>query len=334
MRLVRVKIANGSFVNLAYDEQQDKWSTLLQVPSETSYFQPDHKYGLVFEAWDEENHNVIYDRTDETFGDELAVRVRERTTPLIELIKPARPFIIDVSELNIEFNVTDLGGSTLDLDSILLKFYDDEFDLDNEYMTVTPITNGVNVVFNPPFFIQDGEYEIEITAEDYDDNMSKLNFSFIVDTDPCEFITDRTEADVQLVKELRQKYLDGTITEEEKALFAQDLKGARNRSDLLRILINMEYLAEMFTIDYDIDELPEIPNANYIQEMRDWVAYFRSNLPIHADTPFTPKLPINTYKKMNDLEKILFDIHDNLQYRFKYYCDDGLYCDAPIGTLE
>ena len=350
MRTVRVKIHNGEFVNLTFDPITCTWKSLLQVPSETSYSQQDHKYGMIFEAWDEYNNNVILDRTDTEFGADLVVRVREEQTPVIQFTGPVR---VEESLLHVAFDVTDEGGSNIDLDSIKIQFGQTIFDRNDPGMVITEVTPGTyyKVAFDPLMNVQDGVYEITAEARDGDENIFIASFYYEVDTDPTEFITDRTQADVDLVKELREKYLNGTITEEEKELYATNLKGARNRSDFIRILTNMRYIATMFEIPYSMDELPEIPRESYIQQLRDNVEMFRQKLPIHDTTPYTPFLPINSWQKMNDLEQILYDVHENLKYRFNYYCGNdaytGLYMyednesaegyipdDEVIGTIE
>jgi hypothetical protein len=42
-------------------------------------------------------------------------------------------------------------------------------------------------------------------------------------------------------------------------------------------------------------------------------------------------LPFNNYQKINDIEKILFDIHEILTSQTYYYCGSELYCGESIG---
>lgn len=56
-------------------------------------------------------------------------------------------------------------------------------------------------------------------------------------------ITDRTQADVDYVEELKAKWLAGTITNAEKAEWMAGLKGAYNATDLNRVGSMVEYLA-------------------------------------------------------------------------------------------
>lgn len=327
MTIVKAKINNGEFVNFTYNTTTGKWEAQLQVPDTTSYLQPDHKYGIVFEAWDEQNNHVTLDRTDSTWGSELAVRVREKVNTVIEVIQPAPPYTVVSHTLVVEFNVTDQGGSLINPDSIKVGFGDNEYGIGDAEITETQITDGYNIVFEPGVYLQDGRYTITITASDMDENTSIETLEILINNDPSHYILDRTQADVDLVKELHEKWMNGTITEEEKELYATDLKGARNKSDFERIITNMDYIALMFDSPYSLPELPEIPTESYVQALRDVIDNFRNTLPIQLDTPYTPLLPINTYQKMNDLEQILFDIRNGTLYRFDYFCDDGTYAD-------
>lgn len=63
----------------------------------------------------------------------------------------------------------------------------------------------------------------------------------IIDT----LITDRTQADVEYVKSLTLKWLNGTITNTEKAEWLAGLKGAYNYTDLNRVGEAVAYVANM-----------------------------------------------------------------------------------------
>ena len=54
-----------------------------------------------------------------------------------------------------------------------------------------------------------------------------------------EWVYDRTQADVERVKVLNDKYAAGTISEEEKMEWAAGMKGALNVADLNRIESNI-----------------------------------------------------------------------------------------------
>lgn len=64
-------------------------------------------------------------------------------------------------------------------------------------------------------------------------------------------ITDRVQADVDRVKELKEKYLSGTITEEEKQEWDNGLKGAYNNTDMNRVGIAISDLKYRLDTEYE-----------------------------------------------------------------------------------
>jgi hypothetical protein len=116
-------------------------------------------------------------------------------------------------------------------------------------------------------------------------------------------ITDRNIFDVQHAQDIPSS--------------VEDIKGARNASDLNRIGHNIQALADALNdTGYFITVSPktdwkksDIPRRSDIQLIADDVDQVRRAFITFATTPETPELPINTYQKMNDLEKILEDMH-------------------------
>lgn len=51
------------------------------------------------------------------------------------------------------------------------------------------------------------------------------------------------------------------------------------------------------------------------------------------NTPQTPSMPVNTYQKMNDIEKILDDVYGILLNNFNYYCGSEIYAGDDTGLL-
>lgn len=151
-----------------------------------------------------------------------------------------------------------------------------------------------------------------------------------------EFIYDRTQGDVDRVIELNRKYVEGSITEDEKAEWASDMKGALNLSDITRIEGNIKALAEFFEVSIGLDPYPDkttrsIPRVNRdykrildnLQVLRDaWFAL--------SDTPGTPAQPLNTYQKWNDIERILHD----LNYTYEGYINGFSYCGTEVYAGE
>lgn len=131
------------------------------------------------------------------------------------------------------------------------------------------------------------------------------------------FIYDRTEEDVARVKYLHDNY--PTLTEEEKAEFLTDLKGALNESDFSRLQTNFTILAILDDAELDVGGVSSIPTNAEFDIIRANLSTIQETGLILADTPIVPFAPYNTYDKWNDIEKLLFDNFDIRTTRFKYF---------------
>lgn len=157
------------------------------------------------------------------------------------------------------------------------------------------------------------------------------------------FVYDRTQADVDRIKELNEKALNETITDEEIQEWktglngTEGLRGAFGLSDIQRIEYNTEkiggYLATIvLTKQWEREDIPRVSDYSRIREN---VQKIKEALMTYSDTPQVPEQPLNTYKKWNDIEQILHDVY-SIYVRLKnsyYYCGTELYAGEGLGDL-
>lgn len=133
--------------------------------------------------------------------------------------------------------------------------------------------------------------------------------STIIDT----LITDRTQADVERVKELAVKGFAG-MTADERAEWLAGMKGAYNAADLNRVGTAMNYLAgrlgaicgRSITWTAKTDwAVTDIITASQAEAYRKQVQSIRDALTYPAGTPDAPELGRLTYTGANDIERIL-----------------------------
>ena len=127
-----------------------------------------------------------------------------------------------------------------------------------------------------------------------------------------EPIFDRTSDDVlkvQTYDTIGFKYLSN----EQKIEWMNGLKGALNFKDLNRIENNMEFFANL----YEIENMnfktnwsyADIPSRLDFQRIVDNLKVLVNRGKVLKTTPKIPDLPLNSYQKINDLEKILYDLY-------------------------
>ena len=152
-------------------------------------------------------------------------------------------------------------------------------------------------------------------------------------------IFDRTEEDVLKVityDNIGYKYL----TQDQKEEWDNGLKGALNYTDVNRIEGNIQYL---FNI-YGIVGMTIKTNWNYTDIVTDSefqrilynIYLLKKHFKIYETTPAIPPPPINTYQKVNEIEKILYDMYfiyengslafarNDPEYKAELYANDDI----------
>lgn len=127
-----------------------------------------------------------------------------------------------------------------------------------------------------------------------------------------DLITDRTQADVNRVKEIAQKAKNGTWTAEERAMWLAGMKGAYNYTDLNRVEAAVRELAAILGVTVTTVTTwnnKSIPKASDIQRYLWNINKLRTVCSALATTPPTPEsMHRMTYVTANEIEQILTDI--------------------------
>lgn len=158
-----------------------------------------------------------------------------------------------------------------------------------------------------------------------------------------DFVYDRTQEDVDRVKELNARYLGGTITEDERREWGTGingvcgLKGAFNLADIQRIEGNALTIGGLVAATVNAKEWKygDIPRASDYARIRENVQKIKDSQMVLSVTPEVPVQPLNTFQKWNDIEKILHDVYyvyTRLQESY-YYCGTEMYAGEGIGDL-
>lgn len=137
-------------------------------------------------------------------------------------------------------------------------------------------------------------------------------------------IMNRSQKDVQELQYIKEKWLNGTITESEKAKWLAGMKGAYNASDINRVSAAMLYYAEVLTeLGYEVfvsflktDWAATETNSTITSVY--WESFFESvnnlnsvfSLPIQSTPDF--QLPTSleelNIKTANSIEQMLYDL--------------------------
>lgn len=145
-------------------------------------------------------------------------------------------------------------------------------------------------------------------------------------------VTDRTQSDVERVLELLEKGWQN-FSDEEKTEWRARMKGALNVTDLERIQNNIQLLSDVLELNLDAPAVSEIPDEIFCESVRNNTECIRGAYCIHTTTPETPEIPLNTFSKWNDIERILADVYEILLNNFYYYCGSEIYAGDDTGLL-
>lgn len=134
-------------------------------------------------------------------------------------------------------------------------------------------------------------------------------------------ITDRTQADVDRVYELKAKWLNGTITNSEKEEWLACLKGAYNYTDLNRVGAAVKYLADALTSsghpvavvaksDWTVYDIPT--QAQMSAFLNDLTLLKRNSIRAIPDVPSS--MNNLNYQTANRIEEILVAVMNSMNY--------------------
>lgn len=151
-----------------------------------------------------------------------------------------------------------------------------------------------------------------------------------------EPVFDRTQSDVIKLQDFLSRGYKNLTDDEKIEWLNTNFKGALNSSDLNRIEKNMNVLSDFLglTIGAKTWQETDIPINSDFTRIKNNLISIRNqaevkNL-IYDSTPEVPDLPFNHYQKINDIERIIYDIY--VLYTSKYYyCGQELYCSETIG---
>lgn len=217
-------------------------------------------------------------------------------------------------------------------------------ELPTDIVYVAGVVNGVDTVFiqdeaDPVKWratvdvAEDNLYHIYL--EMYDEAGNKSTYENTVEYILPVFVYDRTQADVNRVLDLKRRGWNNLSTEEQAEWLGGRMKGAMNLSDLKRIENDCYVIAQLLKIDITTrkDDLPRYPNTKYFTTMLANVKTLRSAGYKYVETPEVPAQPINSYQKLNDVERILHDVYEVFTANYVYYAGGEIYAGDTIGLL-
>lgn len=126
------------------------------------------------------------------------------------------------------------------------------------------------------------------------------------------------------------------IDRSEQDIINRTPKGFMNFSDLNRIEGNCEILGEWFDVGISTRTWSrnDFPAVSEFERIRNNIISLREAYYTLPMTPDTPDSPLTSWSKINDIEQILFDLHDlYLKVLQSLYYVGEIYAGEEIGVI-
>lgn len=170
---------NGTWHNLTYNPENQRWEATITAPGATSFNQPGGYYNVQVRAT---NTAGTQGTADGSTLPGLQLIVKETVPPVITITSPSNGARVTNSNQPVTFTVIDeAGGSGIDLESVVVKL--DGSEVSAGEVTHSAVTNGYSFTYTPASPMGDGSHTVTVDASDNDGNAAaQKSTTFIVDT--------------------------------------------------------------------------------------------------------------------------------------------------------
>ena len=178
--------------NASYSQETQEWSVDIPSGSESSYSQSNHTYPIELHAFDAAGNEMIMRATDDTYGDQLNIRVLEKTKPTATIVSPTQGSVLGSATQDIVMELSDAGGSGLNMASVIFKVNNIQV---SEGISWQDGADGKKTCTYHATNLSDGSNSVSLQVTDNDGNTSDIDtVSFVISTSaPTLNVTSPTE---------------------------------------------------------------------------------------------------------------------------------------------
>lgn len=201
-------VYKGQQYNASYSSGTQEWSVDIPSGSESSYSQSNHTYPIELHAFDAAGNETIMHATDDTYGDQLNIRVLEKTKPTATIVSPTQGSVLGSATQDIVMELQDSGGSGLNMASVIFKVNNIQV---TEGVSWSDGTGGKKVCTYHATNLPDGSNSVSLQVTDNDGNVSDIaTVSFVISTSaPTLNVISPTEG---LLTNSKKVTVSGTAT--------------------------------------------------------------------------------------------------------------------------
>lgn len=210
---------NGQKVVARYDERTKTWTATTNAPANSSWSQPDHVYKVEIHAVDAANNEATMTSADPTYGDQLKIRVLEKSKPTATIVSPTQGSVLGASKQDIVLEMSDAGGSGLNETTVVFTVNGKSHAGD---LSFTDHESKRRATYHATG-LSDGQNTITFQVTDNDGNVSALaTTTFVVSTAaPSLTVNTPTEG---LITNSNRLTVTGSTTPGSDAVTIADVK--------------------------------------------------------------------------------------------------------------
>lgn len=158
---------DGKKVIAVYDSNLDVWVVEANAPAISSWPQPDHVYTISLYAEDEAGNTTTMTASDPVYGDQLKIRVLEKSAPIATILTPTAMSVFGSNSITVSLAMEDVGDSGINLSSVAF------------------VLNGVERASELSWTNTGGVYSAIYSANNLNDGINSISFS-VMDNDGNE----------------------------------------------------------------------------------------------------------------------------------------------------
>lgn len=182
-------LINSQKFPATYNDELGQWEINGVAPSESSWSQEDHVFPITLVAVDTAGNTVTMTKDDEEYGDELKLRVLEKSAPTATITAPTTGSVIGENSTTIKVTFKDSGGSGLNQSEAVIKI--NGVPVSSEQISFNNADDGEIVATVEASDLSDGENKIEAYIKDNDGNISETDtVTFVVSTIAPNLVID------------------------------------------------------------------------------------------------------------------------------------------------
>ena len=185
-------VYKGEQYNASYSSGTGEWSVDIPSGSESSYSQSNHTYPIELHAFDAAGNETIMYATDNTYGDQLNIRVLEKTKPTATIVSPTQGSVLGSATQDIRLELQDAGGSGLNMASVVFKVNNVQV---AQGVSWSDGADGKKTCTYHATNLSDGSNSVSLQVTDNDGNVSDVaEVTFVISTSaPTLNITSPTD---------------------------------------------------------------------------------------------------------------------------------------------